>query len=137
MKHCLALLLLAGCATKEPPPPTAHAAPTAMAPTATPLAQQPKSYTINLSWSPYVDPTASKLIVWEGTDPNGVFNAVSQVPTSTTSAAVGGLGYNQTWYFRISALGPNGESAPSGIVYWFKRNSQQPGSGGPYGSTAQ
>ena len=136
MKRCIVLLLLlAGCSAPQPPPPAPlpqkfpppPAKPTALR--ATQFASAPKSYSVQLVWDQYRDPTANSISVWQGS------SVIQQVPPQTTSIFVGGLSYRVQYFWHLTALGTNGESAPSGTVGYWKQNAQQPGV--PSGSLAQ
>lgn len=129
------LLLLAGCVTPppaQPPPaqpPPSPAAPPVPAIKATPFISAPRTYSVQLIWSKYADPTANSIEVWQGS------SVIQQLPTQTSSIFVHGLSYRTQYFWHLTASGPGGQSPPSATVGYWKQNAQQPGI--PTGGSAQ
>jgi len=131
MKQYVALLLVLSVTSCRWPGIDNAKAP-ASAPTALSaklLATAPKGYSVQLVWNQYPDPTVSSLRVWQGS------SAIRQVSPQVTTVVVGGLSYRVQYSWHLTAIGPTGESAPSGTVGYWKQNAQQPGI--PSGSLAQ
>ncbi len=129
MKRCLLLLMLAGCSTtvqQSVPGIVAAPPPSPAMKSITSPSAAAKSYEIQLWWNPYTAPGVTSLRVWRGTTP-AFFSLVNEIPSSWTTVQVGGQNYNTQYYFRLTAFGPNGESAPSTTCSYFKQNANKPG----------
>jgi len=124
------LLMSSGCSTPPPAqPPPSPAAPPVPAIKATPFISAPRTYSVQLIWAKYTDPTANSIEVWQGS------SVIQQLPTQSSSIFVHGLNYRVQYFWHLTASGPSGQSAPSATVGYWKQNAQQPGI--PTGGSAQ
>ncbi len=65
--------------------------------------------TVTLTWTAV--PTATSYNVWRGTVSGGPYQIAGNVPGTTFSDGPGNLATNLAYYYRVTALSTDGESA--------------------------